>query len=139
MSEEEENQISIKSKYDSGIAKEIRRNKLWDEVNKHKREGNYIKWNEDLDCIWCELVADANKKKIFESKKTKFQEFDKDILKIGQIVDNYNKGFKQPDKNDYAKRSKHYAKLMEKEVFLRLLEEELGKGSKWEDENEDDF
>ena len=64
-----EEETERKSKYNSGVAKEIRRNKLWDDANRHSREGKYSKWNEDLDRIWIELIADAKKKNKLTDKE----------------------------------------------------------------------
>jgi hypothetical protein len=136
--EDEEVEQNKKSKYNSGVAKEIRRNDLWKETNLHSRNGLFIKWNEDLDCIWSELCADI-KKEEFEKKKEEFEKFDKKIKEIGKIQDNVNKGFNEADKNFLDKRDNHYKELREKEIFLRRLENSLGKGTAYEDDDEDSF
>lgn len=145
MSDEEVTEVK-KSKYSSGIAKEMRRNDLWKETNYHSRNGQYSKWNEDLDRIWCELSSDAKKKNVFdtkdsdgESNKDKMENFDKELAEIGQFGDSVHMGFEKPSQEIIRKRGEHYKKLMEKEIFLRLLEEEVGKGTTWEDEDEDEF
>jgi hypothetical protein len=127
-----------KSKYNSGVAKEIRRNDLWKETNLHSRNGLFIKWNEDLDTIWSELCADI-KPEEFDNKQKEFNEFDKAIKEIGNIQDKMNKGFDEADKDFLDKRDKHYKKLREKEIFLRRLENSLGKGTAYEDDDEDSF
>ena len=136
--ENENIEVTKKSKYNSGVAKEIRRNKLWEEANNHSRVGNFVKWNEDLDCVWRELCVDI-KKEEFESKRKEFYGFDEKILDIGQLVDNMDVGFKKPDGNFFIKRANHYKILKDKEVFLRRLENELGKGTAYEDEEDDEF
>lgn len=135
----EEEIESKKSKYSSGIAKEIRRNKLWEDSNNHSRTGQFTKWNEDLDRIWCELSSDAEKKKLFDLRKVEFNKFDKALVEIGQFNDSIRSGFEKPNSNQTTIRSNHYKKLMEKEIFLRLLEEEVGKGTSWEEDDEDEF
>jgi len=136
--EDEEVEQNRKSKYNSGVAKEIRRNKLWEETNTHSRSGNFIKWNEDLDTVWSELCADI-KPEEFNGKKTDFEKFDTEIMEIGRIEDTNKQGFKEIDKEFYAKRDKHYKKLRDKEIFLRRLENSLGKGTAYEDDDEDSF
>lgn len=132
-----------KSKYNSGVAKEIRRNKVWDDANTHSRNGNYSKWNMDLDRIWCELAGDLkyDKKeksdKEYEEFKKDFDEFDTKLAKLGTFEDNPHTGFKKVTKNQISKRNGQYKILMNKELFLRRLEEYLGKGTKWEDDEED--
>jgi hypothetical protein len=135
----EEETETKKSKYSSGIAKEIRRNVLWTDANNHSRIGQYSKWNEDLDRIWCELSSDAEKKKLFTLNKLKYEEFDKQLASIGNFNDNVHTGFEKPSNEEKEKRSKHYKKLIEKEIFLRLLEEDVGKGTSWEEDEEDEF
>jgi len=136
--EAEEVEQNRKSKYNSGVAKEIRRNELWKETNSHSRNGNFTKWNEDLDCIWSELCADI-KSEDFKDKKKEFDKFDLEMIEIGKIEDTTKQGFKALDKDFYSKRDKHYKKLREKEIFLRRLENSLGKGTAYEDDDEDSF
>ena len=126
-----------KSKYNSGVAKEIRRNDLWKDANYHSRSGQFVKWNEDLDTIWRELCADL--KNDFTKREEEFKKFDTELTKIGRIEDNSSNGFAELDKTFYDKRDKHYKELMNKEVFLRRLENELGKGTAYEDDDEDSF
>jgi hypothetical protein len=134
----EENEL-IKSKYNSGINKIIRIDSLWKDVNTHKRTGLFVKWNEDLDCIWCELSSDAKKKGIFKAKQEEFEKFNKELKDIGTINDKGKVGFKKVEDEEKNKRAKHYKTLSDKEIFLRLLEEDVGKGSSWDDSDEDDF
>jgi hypothetical protein len=136
--EEGEIEQNHKSKYNSGVAKEIRRNELWKETNSHSRLGQFTKWNEDLDCIWSELCADI-KPEDFEEKKKDFEEFEGKIMKIGKIEDTTKQGFKDFDKDFYNKRNEHYKILRNKEIFLRRLENSLGKGTAYEDDDEDSF
>lgn len=130
------------SKFNTAISKEIRRAELWKDVINHSRSGKFTKWNEDLDCIWSELCADlivrGGSKDKFNSKKIEFENFDEQLLEIGQIRD-HQIGFTKKSKEDMERRAKHYKKLREKEVWLRLLENELGKGTEYQDEDEDTF
>lgn len=133
--EEQEQKIS---KYSSGINKLMRLNVLWNDANNHSRSGNFIKWNEDLDCIWSELSADLNNTD-FETKELEFKAFDNYILSIGQIEDKLNDTFNKIDSSKLDNRGKHYKKLREKEIFLRRLENEIGMGTSYKDNEEDEF
>ena len=134
---DEEVEVSHKSKYNSGVAKEIRRNDLWKDANYHSRTGQFVKWNEDLDTIWRELCADL--KTDFTNREKEFKEFDTELTKIGRIEDKSSNGFAELTKDFYDKRDKHYKELMKKEIFLRRLENALGKGTAYEDDDEDSF
>lgn len=160
MENEEESKVS---KYNSGIAKLIRLNTLWIDVNNHSRQGVYAKWNEDLDRIWSELCADLKdieekdedsdkKEKIrkrkdekgnrvlyFDEEKTKINEFDTKIANEGEFMDKEPQGFAQITKDMKDKRAKQYKFLLEKEIYLRKLENKLGKGTAWDDEDEDSW
>ena len=147
MEENEQNQIS---KYNSGVFIIQRLHNLWLDANEHSRNGEFAKWNNDLDRIWLEIARDlsdyqlkdsadkeGNKKK---GKLTEFQEFDKRLADTGEIR---NSGkihdFQKTDKDDAKIRNEQYKILMEKEFFLRRLENETGKGTKFEDTSEDDM
>jgi hypothetical protein len=146
MEEEQESKIS---KYNSGVAQLYRLDGLWKDVNNHSRQGLYSKWNEDLDRIWCELARDlpeeekkvAEDKKIppFKETKEKFDVFDTNLKTQGNFQDTAPAGFVEVSKEIKQKRNEHYKILMEKELFLRRLENKLGKGTAWGDEDEDSF
>lgn len=126
------------SKYSSGINKLIRLNNLWNDVNTHSRNGKFEKWNEDLDCIWSELSADLSDDD-FKTKEESWNVFDSEILDIGQINDKLNDTFNKIGNDELLKRSQQYKKLREKESFLRRLENEVGMGTTYRDEEEDEF
>jgi len=126
------------SKYNSGIAQIYRLDTLWKDANRHSRKGQYNKWNLDLDNLWRELAKDINEKN-YEEKKKKFDKFDRDLANEGQFYDNGKKGWEELDEPTIKKRNNQYKILNEKELFLRRLENEVGKGTAWDDGNEDDF
>ena len=126
------------SKYGGAISKEIRRSRLWDDVMRHCRSGAYTKWNDDLDCIWSELCVDL-KDDEFIIWEAKLLVCENKIISIGQIIDKMSESFENPTKEKIEKRKQHYKALREKEILLRRLENHLGKGTKWEDEEEDVF
>lgn len=145
---EEEQEIKI-SKYNSGIAIQIRLDALWKDANNHSRLGLFSKWNNDLDTIWRELARDIKDKDFLDSKdltgqiilgyKTRFKEVDEAVFLDGGFEDNANNGFEPITKEQLAKRDKQYKALSEKELFLKRLENFLGKGTAFEDEDEDSW
>jgi len=145
----EEPQESKVSKYNSGVAQLYRLDGLWKDVNNHSRSGLYLKWNEDLDRVWCELSRDLpeeekkedENKKIptFKKAKEEFDKFDVKLKEQGSFQDSPPAGFIEISQEVKRKRNEHYKILMEKELFLRRLENKLGKGTAWEDDDEDNF
>ena len=141
------------SKYNSGVNIQIRLDKLWSDSHNHCRSGLFKRWNSDLDCIWLELAGDIKykdnlkddskketKKDIEYNKyKSEFDKFDESLLKFGQFEDNLIDGFQQVSSSQLKNRSQQYKRLIEKALFLKRLEKYLGKGTKWDDEDEDDF
>lgn len=133
---EEENQRI--SKYSSGINIILRLDNLWKDTHTHSRQGSYYLWNLDLDRIWLELARDINEKK-YEEYEKKFNNFENNLSKIGGIKDNMIQGFKKVSDEEKINRGKQYKILMNKQLFLARLENELGKGTTLDDDDEDDF
>lgn len=144
------------SKYSSGVNILKRVDFLWQQCHNFKRTGQYRKWNEELDSVWLELARDLkeeeyydldseksiiypNEKKEVKIKgyKSKFDEFEEELKKLGKFADSGTTGFKKPDSNLMENRDKQYKILMAKQLFLARLENEVGKGTTWEDEEED--
>jgi len=126
------------SKYNSAISALIRLNELWIDTHKHSRGGLFGHWNEDLDRIWLELARDLEEKQ-FKAKKITFDKFETQLRDAGGIKDSKGEGFSEVSDVEIKNRDKNYKILMDKELFLRRLENELGKGTAWEDGSEDDF
>jgi len=142
---EEDKQIS---KHSSGVSIIIRLNGLWTDANNHSRMGLFSKWNADLDTIWRELARDLNEteyqdtlvgNKIKEGYKTEFEKFDRDIAAKGDFEDTGSESFEDTSPELIKKRAEHYKLLMKKDLFLRRLENHLGKGTTFDDGSEDDF
>ena len=135
-----EEEIRI-SKHSSGVSIIIRLDQLWKNCHSYKRNGQYQKWNEELDSVWLELArdlkADDDKSKDFESLKTKFEEYNDAIREIGQIQDERPAGFERLTPEQINNRDKHYKKLMEKQLFLARIENEIGKGTTYDEEDDD--
>jgi len=116
----------------------MRLDELWKDVNKHARQGKFIMWNADLDRVWCELSRDLSDE-VYKNKKTDFDVFDDSLKQLGNFEDSAKDGFEELTKEQITKRNDQYKKLMEKELFLRRLENQIGKGTAWSDENEEDW
>ena len=105
------------SKYNSGIAQIYRVDNLWKNSHHHRCCGELILWNWDLDSVWCELVGDLKED---DERIEKFAELDKEVglnlMKDKRLL---------------------YKSLMNKEIFLRRLQNKLGKGTALMDANED--
>ena len=138
MEEERENNQQV-SKYNSGVAIIYRLNDLWIDAHRDSRAGSFSKWNGDLDRIWCELAADLKNDKEFNVFKKDIERCDSKLAKVGNFQDQAPEGFAKPDPNLLKDRSKQYKILMEKELFLRRLQNHLGKGTAFADDDEDDF
>ena len=138
------------SKYNSGIAIIYRLDGLWKDVNLHSRAGQFSKWNIDLDKIWCELARDISPKEYDDKKdkegvvikkgyKTQFDEVDNKALSFGNFNDNIQDSFNKLTPQDIKIRENQYKALTEKELFLRRLENHVGKGTAFEDSDGYDF
>jgi hypothetical protein len=133
--EEQEQKIS---KYNSGIAQIYRLDNLWKDASNHSRVGQFQKWNCDLERIWCELARDL-KETDYATKKKEFDKFDEDLSDSGKFEDNATSTFEDLTSEQVTKRNKQYKILLEKDLFLRRLENFVGKGTAWEDSEEDDW
>lgn len=100
------------SKFNSTLAILFRIDRLWQDAHRHSRSGQLIQWNWDLDRVWCELASDVK-----EDDETKFEKLNKDIAEI----------------NKSKEKEKLYQKLLEKEIFIRKLQNKQGKGIAYEE------
>ena len=117
------------SKYNSAVNQLMRLDELWKDAHRHSRSGKYHLWNADLDCIWSELSRDLEKG-CDEDKE--YNDFTIKIANAGSVDSGKIWGFKSSPTNP-----KHYAILREKEIWLGRLQNKLGKGTSWSDEDED--
>jgi len=123
-----------KSKYNSGQFNNIRLHNLWLDCHKHARQGNLIKWNADLDRVWCELASDEKEK---GESDEKFEDFESKLDKLGVLWNGSNdEGYGVKIKEDILKiRRNQYKLLTKKEIWIRRLQNKQGKGTAY-DENE---
>jgi hypothetical protein len=135
MAEGEEQPVS---KYNSGINIIMRLDELWKKVNEYCAMGKYSKWNSYLDIVWRELARDL-KENEFKTKEGEFDAFDTKITDIGTFGDAMGETFNKIKEDAIKNRNKMYKVLNKKELFLRRLENHLGKGTAWDDDDEDGF
>ena len=123
------------SKYNSGALINLRLNELWQDAHKHKRKGKYSDWNGDLDAVWCELAGDV---KEGSDKDDEFMKINLGLAKYSPII-NWDKrtDFKKRTEGDLKKKGFQYYYLIKKEVFLRRLQNVQGKGTAYDDDNDD--
>lgn len=130
MGEYEEEQIEQKlSKYNSGVAQLYRIDAIWKDCNKLSCAGRLEQWNWKLDAMWRELAADlaSDSKDVIE-----FNNINLEFIKL--LIDLKQRKFRVEEF-----REKQYQVFQKKELFLRRLQNKLGKGSAYEDQDEDDF
>jgi len=143
--EENQNQDQKISKYSSGVNILKRLDYLWRKTHLYIENGIYLRWNTVLDVIWLELARDIKKIKEdkdenkFEAIETKFNEFEEKLETFMPFSDDKPSGFKDPSPEDIKKRNEVYKLLKQKQLFLARLENTLGKGTTYDEEDDDDF
>lgn len=105
-----------KSKYNSAVSQLYRIDSLWQKCHYYRTVGRLIEWNNHLDCIWTELASDSK-----EKDDDQFDKFMSQIIKSSK------------------NRNELYQTLMKKEIWLRRLQNNQGKGTAYNDTSEDDF
>jgi len=130
------------SKINSAGLINLRLHNLWVDVNNHSRKGMFSLWNGDLDRLWCEMAADVipttkgdkeddETLRIFDTIKEK-------IKKLSPITNwKSSDGFKHLDDTQKSTKQIQYEMLMEKEIFLRRLQNKQGKGTAYIEEDDD--
>lgn len=132
------------SKYSSGVNIIMRLDELWKDTHRHARTGLFKLWNLDLDRIWLELSRDLKEVKTkehdsFDEIESLFNDFNTSIMKLGNISDEEKPGFKKMEQSDIKKREQFYNLLMKKQLFLARLENKLGKGTTYADNEDEDL
>ena len=127
-------EISKTSKLNSGGLINLRLDILWKDAHKHSRSGMYSDWSADLDCIWSELGGE------YEESSEQYKTFDELNAKL-LLVKNWaaGSGFKKTLPEDKLEMARQYLLLRKKEMFLRRIQNEQGKGTAYNDGSEDDW
>lgn len=124
------------SKYNNAIDQIYRLGIIWRNAYKHSSSGNYLAWNFDLDAVWREFAGDLKP----ESEEDKaFKEINSKINKLLPLHSVASPTFNKVSPIEKKRISDQYDLLMEKEIFLRRLQNQLGKGTAWDDSEDDDF
>ena len=108
--------------------------------NRLSSAGDLTKWCWHLDIIWRELSSDAIKKEGTIENNQYFKEIDKLNKDINNFSEEIEQNIKKGKKIEATKsRSKLYRAIEKKEIYLRNLQDDFGKGSKRSSEDEDDI
>ena len=108
---------------------------LWKDCYDAMAKGDLVKWNRKLDAIWIILGGDCSEGGE-EDKKYKLLEVS--IHKTGSL--NHKKtGFLSTQENEAVLMAAQYLYLKEKSLFLKRLQNSQGKGTAYQNEDEDDF
>lgn len=121
----EKEKKSLTSDFNEAKLQIFRLNNALERCNKHAREGDLISWKWELDGIFRELSTDAE---YLDSFAKETQKYGYKINKINQLISKY-------DKNAALL----YKILEKKEIILRRLQDEAGKGSKRSDIDAEDI
>ena len=114
------------SKFNGAISQMYRLDELWKDTHRHSRLGELEKWNWDLDRVWTELAGD------FDEKSNNNKDFSDINKEIGDLKDTFRA--LKIKKDEFQ--NKFYIALMKKELYLRRLQNKLGKGTEFEDEDD---
>lgn len=129
-----EENVSKISKINSAALINLRIHNLMNDAARHARNGEYMKWNSDLDQIWIELAGDI---KEGDEEDEKYQSLQKELASTGSLSAKKPNGFSKPNKEDLKIKTKQYKILMDKAVFLNRLRNRQGKGTAYEDPMQD--
>lgn len=103
----------------------LRLHVLWQSCNNLSQSGQLLQWKWKLDAIWRELSPDA---------KLEDDNMDKEEEKYFNQVKKINKTIADSKKDTVI-----YLTLQEKEIFLRCLQEKVGKGGRRSSGDDDDI
>jgi len=127
------------SLYNSGMAQIRRLDELWVKIHKFAQDGDLTKWNWGLDRIWCELVGDIQENRKDDSDDEKKNNPTERFIFLNSMIGEVkNKLFKRLISIQDSQIGL-YNLLMEKEAFLRRLQNRQGKGTKLVNADEDDI
>ena len=124
------------SKYNTSGFINLRLNDLWIKVNNATIAGNYHQWNFILDVIYRELTRDFPVK---AQQETEFNDLNAAVKKLLPLWRPTNPDFNNKAVLSESLKEKQYEAIDKKDIFLRRLENSVGKGSSYKDEDEDDF
>jgi len=109
-------QEDIKSKFNDGVNQIMRLNNSWNQCLYYSKQGDFERWRWTLAGIWRELAAD-DKKEIYASTIKALEILIKRAIEIDD-------------------REQYYKLLTKMEITLRKLQNESGKGGKYDDDGD---
>ena len=126
-----ENEIQQTSKYNSAVEQLKRIGELWNKAHTRTISGDLLGWNNVLDKIWSELARDLPEN---DKETLTFNSYAEKLSKLGKLGKSEVHGFK---KIINGNSDAQYVLLLQKEIWLGRLQNKLGKGTSWNDEDED--
>jgi len=124
------------SKFNSAQAELQRIDSLWQKVHTAAQLSRFLTWNALLDRIWSELSGDL---KEGAEEEHNFYRLTENLSRNGRLSDGETLGFKSPYQKDKDTVMKQKEWLMKKEIFLRRLQNKVGKGTAYIDEFQDNI
>jgi len=107
--------------------------KLWNSCYDAMTSGDYVRWNTKLDSIWAVLGGDV-KEGAIEDKN--MQKINLKIYEQGSLKAKVGSGF---DQKANPNNPIQYQWLLKKSLFLRRLQNTQGKGTAYQNEDDDDI
>jgi hypothetical protein len=127
----EEEYDLTQSKYNEAMLQIQRLHFAWVNSNNYARNGEFQKWRWELDVIWRELFSDI--KKLHKDKTEKILER---FSELG-AVDVYDLNERIKIKIDNTKGKEFYSWLDKRHLFLKELQDMVGKGSVFQDASDE--
>ena len=139
MEDYEETEVTGKSsKINSAMIVNITVNELFKNFFRHFSSGRYLSCNNDLDCIWVILGGEPDIENSDTEKK--YNSINKNLFELGNLCNSLQvKGFNEVDAKCLLKLNKQKQILLDKALFLSRLRNKQGKGTAYQNEDEDDF
>lgn len=111
---------------------------LWSDFFRHFRDGKYLSSNSDLDCIWTIL---GGEKGIEESEtEDDYFKIEEKLKESGNLRDSLEvRGFGKVDDTQLGIMIKQKSIMLKKALFLRRLQNSQGKGTAYNDGEDEDF
>lgn len=119
--------LNQKSVYNEGYFQIMRLNDCWSKANYYSQTGKLIEWRWILDVVFRELARDVHKKQ----NGSTLNDFDANpiVKNISELDKKIKTSFLNKKKADI------YNSLNKKDIYLRILQEEVGKGGKYVDDD----
>lgn len=106
---------------------------IWKDSYNAMASGNYSLWNTKLDAIWAILGGDVKED---DEDEKKYNSINLKIYENGSLKSKIGSGF---DEKTNPNNAIQYQLLIKKALFLRRLQNKQGKGTAYENEDQDDW